>query len=244
MKYIINEQVIYDSVTRELSISNGSKVILPIATARLLELFFAHHRRPLNREVIIEEVWNKQGMVPSGHSLSKNISILRKALSSLGLDKAIETIHREGFIFQANVRSVTTSVLPQEQTTLTSAHPKSPPPKYKQVIVWFSFGLTILVSGWKLLPEIFKNSNNIVYVKASGVCEIYTKNSNSIDKTNNFLRSSMWESVSSVCDGKNRVIIVYDDNGLSETNKLRECFFSVCVINRQGITNECENYIY
>lgn len=244
MKWIINDQVIYYSDTRALSITDGSKIILPIATARLLELFFAHRRRQLSRETIIEEVWGKQGLVPSGHSLSKNVSLLRKALSELGLNNVIETIPREGFIFHAEVRGVTENESPQNEVTFMPSGCRTRSTKYRKMSLWFALGIVLIISGLKFLPELLRNNDNIVYTKTSGACEIYTKNTYSIDKINEFLRSDMWQRFNKICNEKNKTIVFYDDNSLSENNKLSEHFLSVCVMSRKGIAHECENYIY
>lgn len=83
MNSIINEQVEYDSTRKSLK-HRDTTIILSASTARLLELFIAHKNQQVHREFIIEEVWKKHGMAPSGHSLNKSISILRKAFSELG----------------------------------------------------------------------------------------------------------------------------------------------------------------
>jgi len=111
MKKIINDRILYDSEKRSLSVQD-QQVVLSVPTARLLALFIANNYQQLNREAIIEEVWGKHGMIPSGHTLNKNISILRKAFSGLGVDDVIITIPREGFIFQARLNNVQEKISP------------------------------------------------------------------------------------------------------------------------------------
>lgn len=63
MKKIINDQVLYDSEKRVLS-AQGERMVLSAPTARLLELFIENNYKQLNRELIIEEVWGRHGMMP------------------------------------------------------------------------------------------------------------------------------------------------------------------------------------
>lgn len=65
MKKIINGQVLYDSEQRVLSVQ-GERIILSAPTSRLLELFIDNNYKQVNRELIIEEVWGKHGMIPQG----------------------------------------------------------------------------------------------------------------------------------------------------------------------------------
>ncbi|HHQ4053377.1 TPA: winged helix-turn-helix domain-containing protein, partial [Citrobacter freundii] len=119
MKSIINDQVEYDSTSKSLK-HRDTTIILSASTVRLLELFIAHKNQELHRDFIIEEVWEKHGMAPSGHSLNKSISILRKAFSELGAGNPIETLPRQGFLFHASICDESTSSSGDEVVSLVS----------------------------------------------------------------------------------------------------------------------------
>lgn len=243
MKKIINDQVLYDSEKRVLS-AQGERTVLSAPTARLLELFIANNYKQLNRELIIEEVWGRHGMIPSGHSLNKSVSMLRKAFSALGMDDLIVTIPREGFLFQAQIKNVSDEVLNCSMATLSAVNKSVKFARYRKLVLLFLFSLIIFFSVGFILTLMLRDNNNVVHILKSGSCDIYTANDNSMEKISHFLNSPKWQSFSSICKGRNKVIVFYDDNSLSAGNKLKEYFFSVCKMDRKGIASECENYIY
>lgn len=242
MKKIINDHIVYDSETRALSVQ-GERVVLSAATARLLELFIANNRKQLHRDLIIEEVWGRYGLIPSGHSLNKNVSILRKTLAELGMDNLIATIPREGFVFQAQIENVIEDALPHSITALTSAT-KPGLRRYGKTIVGGMLGISLVISGFVLLPKLSRDTDGVVHVQKSGSCEIFTTDDNSVEKISTFLNSSRWQQFKSICKGRNKVIVFYDDNGLSAGNKLKESFFSICTLGSRGVAHACENYVF
>jgi len=245
MKKIINGQVLYDSERRVLSVQD-EKIILSTPTSRLLELFIANNYKQVNRELIIEEVWGKHGMIPSGHSLNKSVSILRKTFSSLGMNNIIVTIPREGFLFQAQVSSVDDDIKSKRTTTtpLDIIDKAFQYGRWPQLLLWFvcSF-IACAVMGF-FLTIMIRNNDGVVHIMKSGSCDFYTTDDNSSEKISNFLNSSKWQKLSSICEGRDKIIIFYDDNSLSAGNKLKEYFFSVCKMEQKGTVHECENYIY
>ncbi|MCG5129014.1 winged helix-turn-helix domain-containing protein [Enterobacter mori] len=242
MKKIINDHIVYNSETRELSIQEA-KVELSVATARLLDLFIVNNRKQLNRDFIIEEVWGKHGLNPSGHSLNKNVSILRKSFSDLGLDNMVETIPRQGFVFQAKIENVNEDMSQSSIAGLSSA--TTPRLKrYGKTIVCGVAGITLVILGFVFLPKLFRDTYGVVHIQKIGSCEIFTADDNSVDKIFTFLESPRWHRTKSLCKGKNKVIVYYDDNGLSTDNKLKESFFSVCTLDLRGVAHACENYFF
>jgi DNA-binding winged-HTH domains len=243
MKKIINDQVLYDSEKRVLS-AQGERAVLSAPTARLLELFIANNYKQLNRELIIEEVWGRYGMIPSGHSLNKSVSMLRKAFSAVGMDDLIVTIPREGFLFEAQIKNVSDEVLNCSMATLSTVNKTIKFARCRKSVLLFLFSFIIFVSVGVILVAMLRDHDNVVHVIKSGACDIYTTDDNSTEKVSQFLNSPKWQDFNSICKGRNKVIVFYDDNSLSAGNKLKEYFFSVCKMDRKGIASECENYIY
>lgn len=242
MKCVINERIVYDFNNRTLSLYSN-KVTLPAATARLLALFIVHNGQQVNREPIIEEVWGKHGMAPSGHSLNKNISILRKAFSELGELNLIETIPREGFVFRASIRIQDSDSV--ENAPLTSSDKRGGIHYRKKPVIflWLAVGVFVLVALGLLISGLFKN-DDIALVRKMGACKIFTTRDNPPEKIAHFLLTDKWQKIRSVCSGKQRVIVFYDDNSLSGDNRLKEHFLSVCLVDKKGMAYACENYVY
>ena len=243
MKSIINDQVEYDSTRKSLK-HRDTTIILSASTARLLELFIAHKNQQLHREFIIEEVWKKHGMAPSGHSLNKSISILRKAFSELGADNPIETLPRQGFLFHASVNDEQSSFsgdVPVRSVTETVNSPATP--KRKNIVL-FILLFAFLGSSVLILPALNSGATNFIYIRAIGDCELYTADDNNADKTKAFLSSDMWRKINATCHDGKKTIVFYDDNNLSAGNDLKENFLGICTLDKGGAARECENYLY
>ncbi|EIS7449835.1 winged helix-turn-helix transcriptional regulator [Citrobacter youngae] len=243
MKSIINDQVEYDSTRKSLK-HRDTTIILSASTARLLELFIAYKNQQLHREFIIEEVWKKHGMAPSGHSLNKSISILRKAFSELGAENPIETLPRQGFLFHASVNDEQSSFsrdVPVRSVTETVNSPATP--KRKNILL-FILLFAFLGSAVLILPALNSGTTNFIYIRAIGDCELYTADDNNADKTKAFLSSDMWRKVNIICHNGKKTIVFYDDNNLSAGNNLKENFLGVCTLDKGGVARECENYLY
>lgn len=185
-------------------------------------------------------------MIPSGHSLNKSVSILRKAFSSLGLNNIIVTIPREGFLFQARVSSVNDDIKSKRITTtqLDIVDKAFQYRRWPQLILWCVFTFTVCAVMVFFLILMFRNNDGVVHILKSGSCDFYTTDDNSSVKLSRFLNSPNWQKHSSICEGRDKVIIFYDDNNLSAGNKLKEYFFSVCKMEQKGTVHECENYLY
>jgi DNA-binding winged helix-turn-helix (wHTH) protein len=243
MRKIINGRVLYDSEKRELSVQD-QQLVLSASVARLLDFFIINNARQLSRELIIEEVWARYGTNPSGHSLNKSISLLRKGFSTLGIDGVIITIPREGFIFQAQVNDNREDILDAAEKDEANVNHVVTFPRNKIFLVWFVFFL-VLVGGMGIfLTVMFRSNDGVVHISNTGVCEVYTMDDNSSEKIFKFLNSKRWEGFNTICNGTKKVIIFYDDNSLSKSNKLKEHFFSICMMDEKEVAYECQNYFY
>ena len=243
MNSIINEQVEYDSTRKSLK-HRDTTIILSASTARLLELFIAYKNQQLHREFIIEEVWKKHGMAPSGHSLNKSISILRKAFSELGADNPIETLPRQGFLFHASISDESSSSSEDETVrSVTETVNSSVRPKRKNIIL-FILLFAFLGSAVFIFLALNSSSKNFIYIRAIDDCELYTADDNNADKTKAFLSSDMWRKVNAACHDGKKTIVFYDDNNLSAGNDLRVNLLGICTLDKGGVVRECENFVY
>lgn len=235
MNSIINEQVEYDSTRKSLK-HRDTTIILSASTARLLELFIAHKNQQVHREFIIEEVWKKHGMAPSGHSLNKSISILRKAFSELGAGNPIETLPRQGFLFHASISDESSSSCEDETVrSVTETVNSSVRPKRKNIIL-FILLFAFLGSAIFIFSALNSSSKNFIYIRAIDDCELYTADDNNADKTKAFLSSDMWRKVNAACHDGKKTIVFYDDNNLSAGNDLRVNLLGICTLEKGGLS--------
>lgn len=104
---MIASKVIYDSETGSLSCSgeanNEEKKITKTAN-RILTLLIESHGHVVEREHLLEQVWESHGLASSNGSLNQYISILRKTLTSLtDIDDIIVSIPKVGFIISQDI---------------------------------------------------------------------------------------------------------------------------------------------
>ena len=69
---------------------------------RLFSLLIINNNELILREKLLYEVWEKHGLTASNNNLNNYISTLRKALTSLGEDKVLLTIPKQGFVLHAD----------------------------------------------------------------------------------------------------------------------------------------------
>lgn len=100
MKYIINDEVVYESdgrILSRLSPPHESLFISETTGRLLMRLLEESPGNVLQRDVIIHDVWDRYGYTGTGNSLNQYISLLRKNFAALGLSNVIETIPKKGF---------------------------------------------------------------------------------------------------------------------------------------------------
>lgn len=125
MKYIINNAIIYDAHkgTLSLSKSNDKEVVLLKPSQRLLSLFIEYNNEIVERERLLDEVWNNHGLTASNNNLSNYISGLRKTLSQLGQDDILVTYPRQGFKFVAESITLLGEEKDEDNGETPKAHP-------------------------------------------------------------------------------------------------------------------------
>ncbi|HFS8112843.1 TPA: transcriptional regulator [Enterobacter asburiae] len=116
MKYIIENAILFDSDSKQISSASSPDVIVPLTTtaSRLLEEIVKHPNRVLPRALLLKKVWEDNGYAPSDASLNNNISVLRKYFTSLSdTEVDLRTVPKIGFQLNAFV------ALHEEQTDIT-----------------------------------------------------------------------------------------------------------------------------
>lgn len=165
MIYRISHSIIYtpdDGSIKLISddpsyFSTGEITLAPTAN-RLLSLLIAHHGSILQRDELLEQVWDAHGLKASNNSLNQYVSMLRRNFADLGIEEVvIVTIPTVGFMFSKDIDVSIESSLPIEPSTAEKAAPEiitdtgealsTAAPKSKAVVKnkWQKFIISALV---------------------------------------------------------------------------------------------------
>lgn len=109
MKYVLNAKFSYDSDNDVLSVINTpeTEVTLTITASKIFHVLLENHGHDMSREALMDALWEKYKIHPSGNSLNQYISILRKTLVDIGCDaNIIITIPKVGFCIPSNMVSL------------------------------------------------------------------------------------------------------------------------------------------
>ena len=114
MVYRINRTVIYNPDDGTLTLVDDSdqdcvgEISLTPTANRLLHLLIMHQGSVIEREALLEHVWDNYGLKSSNNSLNQYVSMLRRNFADLGLEEAaIVTVPRTGFMFSQDLEIVT-----------------------------------------------------------------------------------------------------------------------------------------
>ncbi|WP_159565967.1 winged helix-turn-helix domain-containing protein [Budvicia diplopodorum] len=110
MIYLIQNQVSYNSEDRTLKRLGDELSLITLSNipARLLCYFLMNPGSVISRDTLLEEIWDKYGLVSSNNNLNFYVSFLRKEMLKLGLEKSlIITIPKVGFEFSGTVSPMT-----------------------------------------------------------------------------------------------------------------------------------------
>jgi DNA-binding winged helix-turn-helix (wHTH) protein len=111
MRYRINHSIIYtpdDGAVKliadsENDVASGEISLAPTAN-RLLTMLVSHHGSILQRDELLDSVWDAHGLRASNNSLNQYISVLRRNFADLGVEEmVIVTIPTVGFMFSKDI---------------------------------------------------------------------------------------------------------------------------------------------
>lgn len=141
--YLIDNIVIFNPVQHSLRrrfLATPNDVIqLNVPASRCLALLLSNRYNILSKNTFFELVWEKNGVHVSANTLYQNISLLRKALKTLGLDDVVKTVSKQGLVIadtvhieeieeediELNLELPTSVVPPQPQDTYPARNKKS-----------------------------------------------------------------------------------------------------------------------
>lgn len=190
MKYLINETIIFDSITGLLHLTGeeNSSIQLSRPSMLLLTELIANTGKTSSREALLTNVWEKNGLIPSSNNLSNHISYLRKTFRALGLeDNVIATVPKEGFRLTTITRRHNT---PHTQPAVEETEKNHPLPGPKEILtpktptlfnnkINISIMITLLVISISLITVIILPPQSQVAMAplpSIGRCQMYEIN--------------------------------------------------------------------
>ncbi|AVH17526.1 helix-turn-helix domain-containing protein [Enterobacter sp. SGAir0187] len=155
MKYLIANRVSYNSENGELVVrepGNEQCKRLTNTANRILSLLIASPGQVIERDYLLDKVWEEAGHPGSSSSLSQYISILRKTLTSLiFIEEIIVAVPKVGFYFSPEIA---VELLNDEDMEITSSLPVSqrkPASKDKKILCLITaIALLLLANMWIL----------------------------------------------------------------------------------------------
>lgn len=109
MEYMIDDRVIYRVEDNTLVNRDEpeQKITLTLTASRILLLLLRHQGEVLTRETLYKHVWEDYGLDASGNTLTQYISVLRRSLHTLEVNRdAILTVPRIGFMLHDDLSVV------------------------------------------------------------------------------------------------------------------------------------------
>lgn len=105
--YLIDNNVIFNpeqhSLRRRYLTKSKDIIQLNVPASRCFELLLSKRYNILSQNTFFELVWEKNGVHVSANTLYQNISLLRKALKTLGLNDVVKTISKQGLVIADTV---------------------------------------------------------------------------------------------------------------------------------------------
>ncbi|MDW5502590.1 winged helix-turn-helix domain-containing protein [Pseudomonas lundensis] len=95
MKYKINAFLVYDATEGSLKQDSDGKSDTQLTiTANALLFFMIQNPGVITRDLVMQRVWDDNGLMSSNSNLNQYLSILRKAFRCYGIDNVIITVAR------------------------------------------------------------------------------------------------------------------------------------------------------
>lgn len=103
MIYTIIDNIYFDD-DKKIIFSDEHQEELSATVVNLLVMFLENSNQLIKREDLLLKVWEENNLIPSDSNLNKNISLIRKSLTSFGIHGMIETVPKQGFIFHSHTK--------------------------------------------------------------------------------------------------------------------------------------------
>lgn len=272
MSYIINLVIGFNPDEGAIYIVSNpnTKVILAKPANRLFIELIENAGNIVTRETLLNNVWGSHGFAASNSNLNNYISLLRKSISSLGIEQEIiKTLPKKGFVISSKVviEKVEDVNKDNEYYLVNNSLEKInflskcfrkmlrlffhgenlQRVKFKKIwLIIICFSLIVVLSLFIFLPKFgmdMKNSKPYYYIGNIENCSIYIYNTMTIKKIDKFLLdvTDSLNNKNIKCNDKKSRVYIY---GLSSNEKTiahkKRVFISQCL--RLESEYSCDNF--
>lgn len=235
MIYIISEKIIFNTHDGTLTVDGiNDSVKLTLPAARLLEVLLNNHGKIIERNYLLTEVWDKHGLVGSDSNLNQYISVLRRTLSTLGIDDFVQTIPKVGFKLNNDItvkydRIITT---PEKKTLRLRG----------VYVAFFSVFIIFMIVFYAYLK---KQRTEIdlkkVFFRGCAITYLEPISDRETEKLNLIIMNILSKK-EVICDSDD--VVYFDSYNSYDSNKLGRIMVSVC---NNGVDNEntkCKTFFF
>ncbi|MEN3032946.1 winged helix-turn-helix domain-containing protein [Chromobacterium amazonense] len=127
-KYLISNQIIFDSITHELcnTLDTNTRIILGATASRCLLILISRNGKIVTKKELLYEVWEKYGSIVTGNSANQAITQIRKSLTTINItDDIINTTPRIGYSISCTVERLDDTDTTPEKVNLSFTHTTS-----------------------------------------------------------------------------------------------------------------------
>ncbi len=264
MVYLINHLVLFNTLEYQLTLLKDKRRTIKLSNTAgrvLEELIMVHGGEAVTRETLFERVWEANGLQPSNGNLNQQISLIRKALISLGLEStAIVTLPKRGLKLNDHLTvsdyhppatpAVASPELPEAakdsasySTIFTKIRPTSSLVINILLIMIFIIGLPIMY--FYVTPD---DKQPLFFFRKIDTCDVYTlRPVNERDQADLAARvqRTMIDNIDS-CD--DRHIVMFSRTAVANPRMReqinRRTFLAKCEKNARGALSECQNFYF
>lgn len=225
--YILNTTIYFDVNKRTLT-DKQTEIELSVSSSRLLCILILNANEVISRDSLLRDVWEENNLTASNGNLNKNIYTVRKCLSKFGINHALETIPKQGFILHVNVSY-------EKKTKILNFFLQK---KNLAAIILLIFGFLVILFFYDKIPE---GNFDFTYIEKFKSCKVYSSVYISPEQANSFLESKEGEQLMKDCS-RHSIDVYVDSDTISKLNVKGKFFVGAC--NNVNGNNQCENFIY
>lgn len=262
MHYRINESIIYtpDDGTLKLIDNNNriysGEISLAPTANRLLAMLISHHGSILQRDELLDNVWDAHGLRASNNSLNQYISVLRRNFSDIGVeDTVIITIPTVGFMFSKDISVISENIPPDIKNTPIKNAPldtQIPPEetkssfweRRKKGIVLSLLAVLTVANYWYLMPSqstgpAFEKRYLLGMLDSCPVYTFYQTPESSTQSYMELVRKSM-DKANFHCRGFSEIFFKVEDLALHREKATM--FIAICSRLEENSYSNCRSY--
>lgn len=265
MVYLINHLVMFNTVEYQLTLLNDESQVIKLSNTagRVLEELIRVHGggETVPRATLFEKVWESQGLHPSNGNLNQQISLIRKALISLGLEStAIITLPKRGLklndhliISPYDAQEIaplpTVALIPAAGINETTSRPLatffSVPTLFINSLVVIAMIITVLMIYFYFT---INNKQPLFFFRKIDSCNIYTLRPITQSEQADFTLRVQHAMTGNIdhCDDQNIVLFSRTTvaNPRVKEHINRRTFLAKCDRDSRGTLSGCQNFYF